>query len=213
MAFPLVFAAIGAAVTAGVAAKKLFFDEPEEVVVKKSEGINRARTKEEEREEYERNLARLKKMITGPEEANPQPKALPAPTVKEAVKLDRHKAKRLKDILGDIREVAGYTVAELGERISLSRQTIYNLEKKEEAELSVVNYYALMTVFAFQDSPNTKIDRQTIVAILDILVEHPENYSDGYKESTRRRLRELANEVRNPNGYNESYVKEHVSKI
>lgn len=119
--------------------------------------------------------------------------------IKTAVDIDKVKAARLKDILCDLREVAGYSVDELSARIDVTRQTMYNWERKPDSKLSVPHYYALMTILAFQKKANLRISHDNILKVLEILVESPEKYSAEYVSETRKLLRNLANELRNPN--------------
>ena len=127
-----------------------------------------------------------------------QPVVMNKETIKSYVELDKEKARRLKEILSDIREVAGYSVDELSARIDVTRQTMYNWERKADSKISVPHYYALMTILAFQKKPDLRVSHKNILKVLDILVEKTENYSEEYVLETRKQLRNLANELRNP---------------
>lgn len=212
MAFPLFWA--GVAGLAALGALTLSGDDKKDQ--KKKDGhITRAKTTSynqkhvdevfeeyeangfDDREEYEKELRAYNERLQ--EQREEQQVVANKDAIKTAVDIDKVKAARLKDILCDLREVAGYSVDELSARIDVTRQTMYNWERKPDSKLSVPHYYALMTILAFQKKANLRISHDNILKVLEILVEEPEKYSAEYVSETRRLLRNLANELRNPN--------------
>lgn len=213
MGFPLIWAGVAGLAALG-AALTLTGDEKEGRKHKdggttraKSTGYNQKHVDEvfesyeangfNDREEYEEELRVYNEQLQK-QRAERQVMAN-KDAIKTAVDIDKVKAARLKDILCDLREVAGYSVDELSARIDVTRQTMYNWERKPDSKLSVPHYYALMTILAFQKKANLRISHDNILKVLEILVESPEKYSAEYVSETRKLLRNLANELRNPN--------------
>lgn len=78
-----------------------------------------------------------------------------------------------------IRRTVGWTAEEFGEKIGVTRQTINNLEKnnREKFKLNKTQYIAMRSVL---DAEIARCPEETEVLklILDMLVDHPENYSE-----------------------------------
>lgn len=228
MAFPLFLAGVAGLVALGTAALSLTDDEKNKIK-KKDDGITRAKVTgynqkhvDEVFEDYEANgfddraeaeeeIRRYNERLK--EQRSTQQIVLDGKNdIKTEVKTDQEKAKRLKDILCDIREVAGFTVDELSARIDVTRQTVYNWERKEDSKLSVPHYYAIMHILAFNKKANLRVAHDNILSALQILVENPEEYPPEYVLETRRRLKNLANELRNPHTSAE-YLKQESTPI
>lgn len=84
--------------------------------------------------------------------------------------------KRLQDHLLLIRRAVGWTAEEFGERIGVTRQTINNIEKGRN-RLTKTQYIAMRSVLdaEMMQSPE---DTGMLRILLDVLVDHPEKYSD-----------------------------------
>ena len=85
---------------------------------------------------------------------------------------------RLQQYLLLIRRCVGWTAAEFGERIGVTRQTINNLESNntEKFRMSKTQYLAIRKVLDDEISSSPD-DTEMLQTILEILVDHPGNYS------------------------------------
>lgn len=88
---------------------------------------------------------------------------------------------RLQDNLLLIRRAAGWTAEEFGDRIGVTRQTINNLEAKRN-KLNKTQYIAMRAVLDAEmvDSPE---DTEMLKCLLDVLIDHPENYKTEDREA------------------------------
>ena len=82
---------------------------------------------------------------------------------------------RMQEHLLLIRRTVGWTAEEFGERIGVTRQTINNLENGRN-KLTKTQYIAMRSVLA-AEMMNAKDDTQMLAYVLDVLVDHPENYT------------------------------------
>jgi len=75
-----------------------------------------------------------------------------------------------------IRRTVGWTAEEFGEKIGVTRQTINNIESGRN-KLTKTQYIAMRSVLDAEmaQSPD---DTEMLKVLLDVLVDHPENYSD-----------------------------------
>ncbi len=81
---------------------------------------------------------------------------------------------RLQDNLLIIRRAVGWTAEEFGERIGVTRQTINNLEAKRN-KLNKTQYIAIRAVLDAEMAESPE-DTEMLKCLLDILIDHPENY-------------------------------------
>ena len=88
---------------------------------------------------------------------------------------------RLQDNLLLIRRAAGWTAEEFGDRIGVTRQTINNLEAKRN-KLNKTQYIAMRAVLdaEMMESPE---DTEILKCLLDVLIDHPENYKAEDREA------------------------------
>lgn len=79
-----------------------------------------------------------------------------------------------------IRRTVGWTAEEFGERIGVTRQTINNIESGRN-KLTKTLYIAMRSVLDAEmiQSPG---ETDMLKVLLDVLVDHPENYSDEDRE-------------------------------
>lgn len=82
---------------------------------------------------------------------------------------------RMQDNLLLIRRAIGWTAAEFGDQIGVTRQTINNIESGRN-KLTKTQYIAMRSVI---DAEIVKHPEETemVKTLLDMLVDHPENYS------------------------------------
>lgn len=84
---------------------------------------------------------------------------------------------RLQQYFLLIRRCVGWTAAEFGERIGVTRQTINNLESNntEKFRMSKTQYLAIRKVLDDEISSSPD-DTKMLQTILEILVDHPSSY-------------------------------------
>ena len=111
--------------------------------------------------------------------------------ISPGVEADRFKAVELKKILKPLREAAGFTAEEFGERLDLSRQAIANLENSS-TKLSVSQFWAIIAFLMFQEGPHCLVNKSTFVIILDCLVENQNKYTKEARKEVENNLRLLA---------------------
>ncbi len=82
---------------------------------------------------------------------------------------------RMQDNLLLIRRAIGWTAAEFGDQIGVTRQTINNIESGRN-KLTKTQYIAMRSVI---DAEIVKHPNETemVKILLDMLIDHPENYS------------------------------------
>lgn len=97
-----------------------------------------------------------------------------------------------------IRRCAGWTAAELGDRIGVTRQTINNLESNardseghKKFTLSKTQYLAIRKVLD-DEIASSPSDTEMLKSILSILVDHPEKYTEEYKKVVLARANMIA---------------------
>lgn len=83
---------------------------------------------------------------------------------------------RLQEHLLLIRRTVGWSAAELGQRIGKERQTINYLESKKY-ELKKTVYLAIRKVLDDEIAASPD-DTKMLQVLLEVLVDHPDNYSD-----------------------------------
>ncbi|MCR5736105.1 MAG: helix-turn-helix transcriptional regulator [Eubacterium sp.] len=88
---------------------------------------------------------------------------------------------RLQNNLLVIRRAVGWTAEEFGERIGVTRQTINNLEAKRN-KLNKTQYIAMRAVLdaEMEEFPD---DTQMLKCLLEVLIDHPENYKKEDRET------------------------------
>lgn len=91
---------------------------------------------------------------------------------------------RLQKYLLLIRRCVGWTAAEFGEKIGVTRQTINNLEGNKSAKyhLSKTQYLAIRKVLDDEIALSPD-DTEMLQTILEILVDHPEKYPKTERET------------------------------
>lgn len=83
--------------------------------------------------------------------------------------------KRMQDNLLLIRRAIGWTAEEFGEQIGVTRQTINNIESGRN-KLTKTQYIAMRSVMEVEMAKHPK-ETEMVRTLLDMLVDHPENYS------------------------------------
>lgn len=75
---------------------------------------------------------------------------------------------RLQNNLFTLRQLAGWNADELGARLDLTKQTIYNLERGKP-KMSWVQYLAIRKIFELEieKQPDNKVLQKAIVVLLD----------------------------------------------
>lgn len=87
---------------------------------------------------------------------------------------------RMQDNLLLIRRAVGWSADELGERIGVTRQTINNIENKRN-RLTKTVYIAMRSILDAEIIQYPE-DTEMLRLLLEVLVDHPENYSAEDKE-------------------------------
>ena len=107
-----------------------------------------------------------------------------------------------------IRRCLGWTAAEFGEKIGVTRQTINNLEsnKPEKYKLSKTQYLAIRKVLEDEITISPD-DTKMLQTLLEILVDHPDNYSKEDREKVITKANMIA-----PSILAKSSSREEVSK-
>lgn len=82
---------------------------------------------------------------------------------------------RMQDNLLLIRRTVGWTAEEFGEKIGVTRQTINNIESGRN-KLTKTQYIAMRSVLDAEMAQAPE-DTEMLKVLLDVLVDHPENYS------------------------------------
>lgn len=82
---------------------------------------------------------------------------------------------RMQDNLLLIRRTIGWTAAEFGDQIGVTRQTINNIESGRN-KLTKTQYIAMRSVIDAELVKHPE-ETQMVKTLLDMLVDHPENYS------------------------------------
>lgn len=84
------------------------------------------------------------------------------------------KPERLRAILLYVRRITGWSAATLGEKLGVSRQSINKIESGKSG-LSKTEYLLLRRVLDDEIKESGK-DQSMLPVILEVLVDHPENY-------------------------------------
>ena len=86
---------------------------------------------------------------------------------------------RMQEYLLLIRRTVGWTAEEFGEKIGVARQTINNIESGRN-KLTKTQYIAMRSVLDAEmiQKPD---DTEMLKVLLDVLVDHPENYSEDHR--------------------------------
>ncbi len=82
---------------------------------------------------------------------------------------------RMQDNLLLIRRTVGWTAEEFGEQIGVTRQTINNIENGRN-KLTKTQYIAMRSVIEAEMAKHPD-ETEMLRMLLDMLVDHPENYS------------------------------------
>ena len=92
--------------------------------------------------------------------------------------MDEERMKRLQDHLALIRACAGWSSTDLGNRLGVTRQMISNLETSKTYTMTKMQYLAIRKVLDDEIRSSPEEETQMLRDILEILVDHPENYSE-----------------------------------
>ncbi|MBQ3137212.1 MAG: helix-turn-helix transcriptional regulator [Clostridia bacterium] len=95
--------------------------------------------------------------------------------------------KRMQENLLLIRRTVGWSAAEFGERIGVTRQTISNIENGRN-KLNKTQYIAMRSVLD-AEIESCPTDTEMLKILLDVLIDNPDNYS----EEMRKELADKAN--------------------
>lgn len=119
--------------------------------------------------------------------------------------------KRLQNVLLLVRRAVGWTAAEFGDRIGVTRQTINNLERGRN-NLTKTQYIAMRSVL---DAEIAKFPNETVMLrfILNAFVDHPEKYSKEDKEIISNKANLLAPAILAGASSREDVSKEWIAAI
>lgn len=87
---------------------------------------------------------------------------------------------RLQNNLKLIRRTAGWTIEEFASKIGVTKQTVINFENKKST-IGKTTYIAIRAVLSAEMENNPE-ECKMLFDILDIFVDHPENYSKELKD-------------------------------
>ncbi len=87
---------------------------------------------------------------------------------------------RMQDNLLLIRRTVGWTAEDFGERIGVTRQTINNIESGRN-KLTKTQYIAMRSVLDVEIMQSPE-DTEMLRTLLDVLVDHPEQYDHAKRE-------------------------------
>lgn len=91
-----------------------------------------------------------------------------------------NEVERFQEYMLLIRRAVGWSAEEFGERIGVSRQTINNLEGKRN-KLTKAQYIAIRSSLDVEIRQHPE-DTDVLRLILDVFVDHPENYDSKERE-------------------------------
>lgn len=86
---------------------------------------------------------------------------------------------RMQENLLLIRRTVGWTAEEFGEKIGVTRQTINNIESGRN-KLTKTQYIAMRSVLDAEMVQKPE-DTEMLKVLLDVLVDHPYNYSEDHR--------------------------------
>lgn len=90
---------------------------------------------------------------------------------------------RMQKYLQLIRRAVGWSAEEFGERIGVTRQTINNIEASNpRSKLTKTQYIAMRSVLDVEIHQHPE-DTAMLRLILDVFVDHPENYNEDEKKA------------------------------
>lgn len=90
---------------------------------------------------------------------------------------------RMQKYLQLIRRAVGWSAEEFGERIGVTRQTINNIEAPNpRSKLTKTQYIAMRSVLDVEIHQHPE-DTAMLRLILDVFVDHPENYNEDEKKA------------------------------
>ena len=102
---------------------------------------------------------------------------------------------RLQAYLALIRCCAGWTAANLAEKLGVKRQTISTIEQGEEKyKMTRMQYLAIRKVID-DEIASSGDDTQMLFYVVDALVDHPENYTDDERTEILSKAKLLAPSV------------------
>lgn len=88
--------------------------------------------------------------------------------VKDMTTVTDEKILRLQQNLPIIRNLAGWTAEDLGDRIGVTRQTITNIEKSESLSMTKTQYIAIRAVLDYEiENTKNKVLSDTISVLID----------------------------------------------
>ena len=95
---------------------------------------------------------------------------------------DTEKAiERLQDNLYVIRRMAGWTAEDLGDKIGVTKQTIRNLERRNNnAKMSKTQYIAIRAVLDYEVENNP--DNQALAKVIEVLLDSEEMPEEDYEQ-------------------------------
>ena len=90
---------------------------------------------------------------------------------------------RMQKYLQLIRRAVGWSAEDFGERIGVTRQTINNIEApNQRSKLTKTQYIAMRSVLDVEIHQHPE-DTAMLRLILDVFVDHPENYNEDEKKA------------------------------
>lgn len=118
---------------------------------------------------------------------------------------------RMQENLLLIRRTVGWTAEEFGDRIGVTRQTINNIEFGRN-KLSKTQYIAMRSVLDAEmvQSPE---DTAMLRLLLDVLVDHPENYAEAERDDILSKANLMAPAILAGSATRETVSKEWIRSV
>ncbi len=106
------------------------------------------------------------------------------------------KSERLRKILLYVRRILGWSAVVLGEKLGISRQSVNKIESGKSG-LSKTEYLLLRRILAEEMDPSED-DHSVLPVVLEVLVDHPEKYSEDERNEVLSKLKLVAPTVIEP---------------
>ena len=100
------------------------------------------------------------------------------------------RSERLRSILLYVRRILGWSAVTLGDKLGISRQSINKIESGKSG-LSRTEYLLLRRVLD-DEMAATQDEQSMLPIVLEVLVDHPENYTEEERDEIFAKLKLLA---------------------
>ena len=91
------------------------------------------------------------------------------------------KIMRMQNNLGALRKIAGWTTEQLANKLDVSKQTVCNLENKENHTKMKYSQYALLKMI-FDEEIKNNLQNELLEKAMDVLINEPDPDENKYNE-------------------------------